>query len=197
MPTTEVHADGACLRNPGPGGFAAIVRTPSGIYPSFTTTVTGKQSRTTNNRMELSAVIQGLRAVQKAVQEGKLPQTQQVTVFSDSKYVVDAHNKFWILNWQKNGWLNYNDKPVANPDLWQALIALDQELSTTYTWVRGHAGDEMNEKCDRLASKQARKADKKSGNITPNQPRNNKASNNSNPHPATSRNTSKQQKTPS
>lgn len=169
MPTTEVHADGACIRNPGPGGFAAIIRTPPGISPSFTTTVTGKQSRTTNNRMELSAVIQGLRTVQKAVQEGKLPQAQQVIVYSDSRYVVDAHNKFWIKNWQKNGWLNYNGKPVANPDLWQTLIELDQELSTTYKWVKGHAGNEMNEKCDRLATKQARKADKQARNTTPHQ----------------------------
>ena len=142
-----IHTDGACSGNPSPGGFAAIIEKDDDLF----TTVTGGDPQTTNNRMELSAVIEALRAVN-SLQE--LRHTH-VTVRSDSQYIVNAFNDNWIENWQLKGWHTAKKQPVLNKDLWENLLRELASHPTKWVWVRGHSGDPMNEKCDRLAVAQA------------------------------------------
>ena len=141
-----IHTDGACSGNPGPGGFAAIIQIQSGQQ----LTVSGGDPHTTNNRMELSAVIEALEAI------ATVPtwQNAQITVHSDSQYVVKAFNEDWISGWIKNGWRTTKGL-VKNPDPWMRLLDLVRDRDVTYVWVKGHSGDPMNEACDQLAVEQA------------------------------------------
>lgn len=136
-PPVTLYTDGACLGNPGPGGYGALL-------------VTGQTRKelaagyrlTTNNRMEILAVITGLRA---------LRQPSRVTVYSDSKYVVDAMSQNWVKNWRAKGWKKSDGAPALNADLWAELWDLCQVHSVTFQWVKGHAGHPENELCDRLS----------------------------------------------
>ena len=133
-----VYTDGACSGNPGPGGWGTII-----IRDNQETELAGYEANTTNNRMELTAVIQGL----SALADTTLP----VTVYTDSQYVVNAINQHWIDNWQVKGWINASKKPVANRDLWEEIIALNLKYNPTYIWVKGHSTNEYNNRCDALA----------------------------------------------
>ena len=132
-----INTDGACSINPGAGGFAAIV-----VIDGNETTVTGGDPDTTNNRMELAAVIEGIRFAQKAPVNAGAP----IEVRSDSTYVVYAFNKGWSNKWRRDGF-----HTRTNGDLWETLDKLTMGQDITWTWVRGHSGDVMNERCDRLA----------------------------------------------
>ena len=133
-----VYTDGACSGNPGPGGWGTII-----IRDNQETELAGYEANTTNNRMELTAVIRGL----SALADTTLP----VTVYTDSQYVVNAINQHWIDNWQVKGWINASKKPVANRDLWEEIIALNLKYNPTYIWVKGHSTNEYNNRCDALA----------------------------------------------
>ena len=139
-----INTDGACSGNPGPGGFAAIV-----VIDGTETAVTGGDPATTNNRMELAAVIEALRAVHNQPVNASVP----IQVRSDSTYVVHAFNKGWINKWRRDGF-----HTRTNGDLWEALARLTVGRDITWTWVRGHSGDAMNERCDRLAVARAAEA---------------------------------------
>ena len=145
-----IHTDGSCMGNPGPGGFAAILEQDNREF----LTVTGGDPNTTNNRMELSAVIEALRAV------NSIPEMREihVTIRSDSTYVTNAFNKGWLHNWTRNHWTNSKGQPVPNRERWQDLLAQIKGHQHSFVWVRGHSGDPMNERCDRLALLQARNA---------------------------------------
>ena len=132
-----IFTDGACSGNPGPGGYAAILK-----YKEQEKEICGALKETTNNRMELTAVIMALKT---------LKEPCEVEIFSDSKYVVDAFKKGWINNWQKNGWKTSNKKPVLNVDLWNELLALLRVHDVTFFWVKGHNAHPENERCDSLA----------------------------------------------
>ena len=133
----DLFTDGACSGNPGPGGWGAILR--SGPHESE---LSGGEIQTTNNRMELTAVIEGLRAIKKPA---------SVTIHTDSKYVMDGA-KTWIVNWKKRGWKTADRKPVKNEDLWRALDEQQaRHLSVAWIWVRGHSGHIENERADLLA----------------------------------------------
>ena len=150
MASITIHTDGSCHSNPGPGGYAAIIEIPR----HDPMRVTGSEVSTTNNRMELQAIIEGLRALQELTNVNEA----DVEVRSDSKYVCDAFNKGWIANWQQNGWRTASRQTVKNQDLWLELAGLAAVPSTTFTHVRGHSGDPWNEECDRLANIEADEA---------------------------------------
>ena len=129
--------DGACSGNPGPGGWAAILK-----WKNHLRELTGGEAQTTNNRMELLAVIMGLEAIKKPM---------KVVIISDSKYVIDGAT-VWLENWQKRGWRTSNKKAVKNQDLWERLsLALARHSSVSWQWVRGHNGDPENERADQLS----------------------------------------------
>lgn len=132
-----MHTDGACSGNPGPGGYGTVMQ-----FGNRRTELSGGFRRTTNNRMELLAVIAGFEA---------LKQPCAVTVYSDSKYVVDAVNKGWARRWRANGWLRNKREKAENLDLWERLLDLIETHSVVFRWVKGHAGDEGNERADALA----------------------------------------------
>ena len=137
-PHVELYTDGACSGNPGPGGWAYVLRHPaSGAEREMS----GAERETTNNRMELIAVIEGLRAVTRP---------SVVDVYSDSKYVLDGL-KEWLPNWKQRGWRTAAKKPVKNEDLWRTLDRLMGEHELRFHWVRGHSEHPENERCDRLA----------------------------------------------
>ena len=137
MKQVEIYTDGACSGNPGPGGWAAIL-----IYKDKRAELSGYEAHTTNNRMELMAAIQGLRAL-------KEPCT--VRLFSYSTYLVNAFEKNWLQNWQKRNWQTASKKPVENQDLWQELLALASVHAVEWVKVRGHADNPGNNRCDALA----------------------------------------------
>ena len=137
MKQVEIFTDGACKGNPGPGGWGAVLRTGKTEKE-----LSGSAADTTNNRMELTAVIEALRAL-------KTP--CEVALHTDSRYVIDGITK-WIFGWQKNGWKNAAKKPVLNIDLWQALLEAKREHKVSWIWVKGHAGHPENERADKLAS---------------------------------------------
>lgn len=143
MAKVEIFTDGACLGNPGPGGWAAILR-----CAGKEKALSGGTAETTNNRMELTAVIEGLKAL-------KVP--CKVTVFSDSQYVCNAISKGWATAWQKNNWRKPDKKTALNTDLWAQLLKILQNHQVQFVWVRGHAGHIENERCDALAVEQAKK----------------------------------------
>lgn len=132
-----MHTDGACSGNPGPGGYGTVMQ-----FGNHRTELSRGFRRTTNNRMELLAVIAGFEA---------LKQPCTVTVYSDSKYIVDAVNKGWARRWRANGWRRNKREKAENPDLWARLLDLIETHSVVFCWVKGHAGDEGNERADALA----------------------------------------------
>jgi len=132
-----VYTDGACSGNPGPGGWAAVV-----IDDGHERELAGGEPSTTNQRMELTAVIEGLAAI-----DGR----RQVAVYSDSAYVVNCFRDKWYERWRKNGWRNSNKKPVENRDLWEALLGEAERHDVVWHKVAGHSGHEMNDRADALA----------------------------------------------
>ena len=143
MKTVTVYTDGACSGNPGPGGWGTILE-----YNGVEKELSGGEANTTNNRMELTAVIRGLKA---------LKEPCIVELYSDSKYVIDALEKGWAKSWQKNGWRKADKKPALNPDLWEELLALIEVHQLRYHWVKGHADNPKNNRCDQLAVEQWKK----------------------------------------
>lgn len=143
MKKVDLYTDGACSGNPGPGGYAAIL-----IYQGKEKVLSGSQIQTTNNRMELTAVITGLSA---------LKEPCEVTVYSDSKYFIDALEKDWIIKWKQNGWRKSDKKPVLNTDLWEQILELMQRHKLRTVWVKGHDGNPYNERCDQLAVMESQK----------------------------------------
>ena len=138
-----IYTDGACSGNPGPGGWAAILR-----YGTTERELSGGAPETTNNRMELSAVINALSA---------LKEPCDVTVYSDSKYVIDAIEKGWAKSWRARGWIKSDKKPALNSDLWQQLLTLTTQHKVQFIWVKGHNEHPENERCDKLAVAESKK----------------------------------------
>ncbi len=133
----EIYTDGACLGNPGPGGYGAVL-----IYGPHRRELSGGFRLTTNNRMEMMGAIVALNA---------LTEPCAVTLYSDSKYVVDAMVKGWAKRWQRQNWMRTKTEPALNPDLWAELLQAGDRHQVTWRWVKGHAGNPENERCDRLA----------------------------------------------
>jgi ribonuclease HI len=140
-----IYTDGACTGNPGPGGYGVVL-----LYDHHRKELSGGFRRTTNNRMEMMAAIVGLQA---------LNQPCEVTLHSDSKYLVDAMAQGWARKWQANGWKRNKKDYAKNPDLWQQLLDLCSHHQVTFRWVKGHAGHPENERCDQLAVAAAQSAD--------------------------------------
>ena len=138
MKQVEIYTDGACRGNPGPGGWCAIL-----VYGARKLELSGGEEVTTNNRMELSAAIRGLEALREAC---------EVTLYSDSKYLVDAMTLGWARSWQARGWKKADKSEAKNPDLWEQLLSLCERHAVTFVWVKGHAGHAYNERCDELAT---------------------------------------------
>ena len=140
MKKVSIYTDGACSGNPGPGGWGAIL-----VYNGIEKELSGGEEATTNNRMELTAVISALLA---------LKEPCEVELYSDSKYVIDALEKGWAWGWRKKGWIKADKKPALNPYLWEMLLNLTMQHRMTYHWVKGHAENEYNNRCDMLAVKE-------------------------------------------
>ena len=143
MKTVTIYTDGACSGNPGPGGWGAILE-----WQGHEKELSGGEAQTTNNRMELTAVLTALSLL-------KEPCT--VELYSDSKYVVDAIDKGWLYGWQKKGWIKADKKPVLNVDLWQRLLPELKRHDVQLHWVKGHAENEKNNRCDQLAVAESKK----------------------------------------
>lgn len=137
MKTVYIFTDGACSGNPGPGGWGAILK-----YNSIEKHISGGEKLTTNNRMELTAVIESLKA---------LKESCHVIVTTDSKYVCDAINKGWAVSWKKNGWRKSDKKPALNHEMWDELLSLCERHNVEFVWVKGHNGHPENELCDKMA----------------------------------------------
>ena len=137
MKTVTIYTDGACSGNPGPGGWGAILS-----YNGIEKELSGGEKQTTNNRMELTGVISALSA---------LKEPCIVELWSDSKYVIDALEKGWAQGWRKRGWVKSDKKPALNPDLWEQLLNLTAKHDMHYHWVKGHADNEKNNRCDEMA----------------------------------------------
>ena len=137
-----IYTDGACLGNPGTGGWAAIIIEPNGERE-----IVGCEKSTTNNRMELKAVIEALKEIEV---------NSKISLFSDSKYVIDGITK-WIKNWKMNDWKTTNKKEIKNLDLWMDLDKLTSKFQITWNWVKGHSTNEYNNRVDRLARNEAEK----------------------------------------
>ena len=142
MKQVELYTDGACSGNPGPGGWGAIL-----IYKGTEKELSGGEASTTNNRMELTAVIEGLSA---------LKESCIVELYSDSKYVIDGLSKGWAASWRAKGWRKADKKPALNPDLWEVLLSLTEKHQMRYHWVKGHAENPYNNRCDELAVEQSK-----------------------------------------
>ena len=143
MKTVTIYTDGACSGNPGPGGWGAILE-----WNGVEKELSGGENPTTNNRMELLAVISALE---------KLNRSCIVELYSDSKYVIDALTKGWLTSWIKNGWRKADKKAVLNVDLWQRLLPLLEKHEMHYHWVKGHAENEKNNRCDQMAVAESKK----------------------------------------
>ena len=143
MKKVNIYTDGACSGNPGPGGWGAVL-----VYRGIEREMSGGEATTTNNRMELTAVINALSA---------LKEPCEVELCSDSKYVLDALTKGWAVGWRRNGWKKADKKPALNADLWETLLNLVEQHQMTYVWVKGHEGHPFNERCDRMAVAAAEK----------------------------------------
>ena len=137
MKTVTIYTDGACSGNPGRGGWGALL-----CYNGVEKELSGGAAQTTNNRMELTGVISALQA---------LKEPCIVELYSDSKYVIDALEKGWAVSWRKRGWIKSDKKPALNSDLWEILLALTEKHQLHYHWVKGHADNEYNNRCDALA----------------------------------------------
>lgn len=138
MKHVDIYTDGSCRGNPGVGGWGAVL-----VYNGIEKELSGGDPLTTNNRMELTAVIQALTA---------LKEPCEVTLTSDSKYVIEALEKGWARSWRSRGWKKADNKPALNPDLWELLLAQIERHRVTTVWVKGHAGHPYNERCDSLAT---------------------------------------------
>lgn len=143
MKTVTIYTDGACSGNPGPGGWGAIL-----MYGPHKRELSGGEANTTNNRMELTAVIEAL---------SLLKEPCIVDLWSDSKYVIDGLEKGWAKGWKARGWKKADKKPALNPDLWDRLLALTEVHSLRYHWVKGHAENAYNNRCDELAVAESQK----------------------------------------
>ncbi len=141
MKQVNVYTDGACSGNPGPGGWGAILE-----YKGTRKELSGGEAQTTNNRMEMTAVLRALEA---------LKEPCRVVLCSDSKYVIDALSKGWAKKWRANGWKRGDKKPALNPDLWEQLLNACERHEIEYQWIKGHTGHPENERCDELAVEQA------------------------------------------
>ena len=137
MKKVTIYTDGACSGNPGPGGWGAILK-----FDGREKELSGGDPHTTNNRMELLGAITALEA---------LKEPCIVELYSDSRYLVDGITKGWAASWKKNGWIKSDKKPALNPDLWDRLLCLLNTHSVTFRWVRGHADNENNNRCDTIA----------------------------------------------
>lgn len=138
-PLVNIFADGACSGNPGPGGWGAVLKCPAMDAEKH---LSGAKDNTTNNQMELTAVIEGLAAL-------KIP--CDVVITTDSRYIVDAFQKKWLNSWQKNGWRTASKQPVKNIELWKRLLSAIEPHSVSWKWIRGHNGHPENEQADQLA----------------------------------------------
>ncbi len=143
MKTVTIYTDGACSGNPGPGGWGAILQ-----YGELEKELSGGEKHTTNNRMELTGVISALTAL-------KEPCT--VELYSDSKYVIDGIVKGWAKGWRSRGWVKSDKKPALNPDLWGVLLDLCEKHKVNFHWVKGHADNPYNNRCDELAVAESKK----------------------------------------
>ena len=143
MKTVTIYTDGACSGNPGPGGWGAIL-----IYGEHKKELSGGEAQTTNNRMELTGVIAALEA---------LKEPCAVELYSDSKYVIDGLGKGWAKGWRARGWVKSDKKPALNPDLWGRLLDLCEKHTVSLHWVKGHAENEFNNRCDQLAVAESQK----------------------------------------
>lgn len=140
-PVVHIYSDGSCSPNPGVGGWAAVLISPA--HDHHRREISGAEAESTNNRMELTAAIRALRELKKPC---------KVTLHTDSRYLMDAFEKGWIARWQKNGWKTADRKPVLNADLWRELIGLAAQHQIAWVWVKGHADNEENNRCDELAN---------------------------------------------
>ena len=138
MKQIELYTDGACSGNPGPGGYGAVLK-----YGKTEKELSGGEKETTNNRMELTAAIEALSALREPC---------EVTLTSDSKYLIDAITKGWAVSWRARGWKKGDKSPALNPDLWERLLKLLEKHTVTFVWVKGHDGHPYNERCDKLAT---------------------------------------------
>lgn len=143
MKSVVIYTDGACSGNPGPGGWGAIL-----IYNGHSREISGGEPNTTNNRMELLGVINAL---------GALKEPCDVMVYTDSRYVVDGIEKGWAQSWRKKRWRKADGSPAKNPDLWENLLALCNIHKVKFSWVKGHASNPYNNKCDQLAVSESNK----------------------------------------
>ena len=141
-PQVTIHTDGACIGNPGRGGYGVVLQ-----FGEQRKELSGGYRLTTNNRMELMGPIKALQT---------LEQSYFVILYSDSRYVVDAIEKGWVERWRAKGWMRNKKDRAVNPDLWERLLDLCSEHEVEFRWVRGHAGNRYNERCDRLATQAAR-----------------------------------------
>ncbi len=137
MKHVDIYTDGACSGNPGPGGWGAVL-----VYGERERELSGGEAHTTNNRMELTAAIRALEALREPC---------DVLLTTDSKYLCDGLDKKWAEGWRRRGWKKSDGSPALNPDLWERLLSLCSTHRVTLSWIRGHAGHEYNERCDRLA----------------------------------------------
>jgi ribonuclease HI len=145
LKSVTIYTDGACIGNPGPGGYAVVL-----IYQGKRKEISGGLKNTTNNRMELMAAIKGLEA---------LKEKCRVTLYSDSQYLVDSMTKGWAKRWQANGWKRNKKEYAQNVDLWQRLLKLCDRHQVEFKWTRGHVGTPENERCDSLANQAANQPD--------------------------------------
>ena len=143
MKHVDIYTDGSCRKNPGPGGWGAIL-----VYGKTEKEISGGEAETTNNRMEITAVISALEA---------LKEPCEVTVTSDSKYVCDAVTLGWAESWREKGWKKADKKPALNPELWEKLLDLLKVHKVEFVWVKGHDGHPYNERCDTMAQAESGK----------------------------------------
>lgn len=143
MKSVTIYTDGACSGNPGPGGWGAVLE-----FKGVEKEISGYHPSTTNNIMELTAALKALQS---------LKEPCEVSLYSDSAYLVRGFNEGWIHNWQKNGWQNSKKEPVANKEIWQSLIEQSQHHKITWIKVKGHSDNELNNRCDKLATDEIKK----------------------------------------
>ena len=143
MKLVDIYTDGSCSGNPGPGGWGAIL-----MYKGLEKEMSGGDKHTTNNKMELTGAIRALEA---------LKEPCQVTLYTDSQYLVNAINQKWLENWKKRGWKKADKSPALNSDLWARLLDLAERHTFHYIWIKGHAGHPENERCDQLAVAQSKR----------------------------------------
>jgi ribonuclease HI len=156
MTLIEIYTDGACSKNPGPGGFAGvilakeneIINNRSNFIIKYRKEISGACEKTTNNRMELTAVIKSLEVVEKEIKNNNI---NRIILYSDSKYIVDTIHYGWLTKWVDNNWKKSNNREVLNVDLWKRVLELIRNYQIKFVWVKGHDNNSENERCDYLA----------------------------------------------